>query len=172
MKRMPNYRERPKRKAAIEARAKLHQQAEHGRRKGYTERDQELHGEDLGHNEASIPMKPRTPCGHQLAAPAVLPRPSTDLPRLPAGRVAEIDPRQDEDSLPPVPTSVQISGSPEYLLDKKLGKGGFGQVYLGRRAVPTRINNGPQANHVAIKLEHKNSKGCNYGPPYEWNVYK
>ena len=25
---------------------------------------------------------------------------------------------------------------------------------------------------VALKLEHRNSKGCNYGPPYEWQVYK
>lgn len=25
---------------------------------------------------------------------------------------------------------------------------------------------------VAIKFEHRNSKGCNYGPPYEWQVYK
>ncbi|MCI20160.1 casein kinase I isoform alpha, partial [Trifolium medium] len=25
---------------------------------------------------------------------------------------------------------------------------------------------------VALKFEHKSSKGCNYGPPYEWQVYK
>jgi len=25
---------------------------------------------------------------------------------------------------------------------------------------------------VALKFEHKTSKGCNYGPPYEWQVYK
>jgi hypothetical protein len=24
---------------------------------------------------------------------------------------------------------------------------------------------------VALKFEHKNSKGCNFGPPYEWSVY-
>ena len=24
---------------------------------------------------------------------------------------------------------------------------------------------------VALKFEHKNSKGCNFGPPYEWQVY-
>ena len=24
---------------------------------------------------------------------------------------------------------------------------------------------------VALKLEHRSSKGCNYGPPYEWSVY-
>lgn len=25
---------------------------------------------------------------------------------------------------------------------------------------------------VALKFEHRNSKGCNYGPPYEWQVYR
>jgi hypothetical protein len=25
---------------------------------------------------------------------------------------------------------------------------------------------------VALKFEHRSSKGCNYGPPYEWQVYK
>ena len=24
---------------------------------------------------------------------------------------------------------------------------------------------------VALKFEHRSSKGCNYGPPYEWSVY-
>jgi len=28
---------------------------------------------------------------------------------------------------------VQVGGSPVYKLDRKLGKGGFGQVYVGRR---------------------------------------
>lgn len=27
------------------------------------------------------------------------------------------------------------------------------------------------ANQVALKFEHRSSKGCNYGPPYEWSVY-
>lgn len=27
------------------------------------------------------------------------------------------------------------------------------------------------ALQVALKLEHRSSKGCNYGPPYEWSVY-
>ena len=27
------------------------------------------------------------------------------------------------------------------------------------------------ASQVALKLEHRSSKGCNYGPPYEWSVY-
>ena len=25
---------------------------------------------------------------------------------------------------------------------------------------------------VALKFEHRTSKGCNYGPPYEWSVYR
>lgn len=24
---------------------------------------------------------------------------------------------------------------------------------------------------MALKFEHRSSKGCNYGPPYEWSVY-
>ena len=24
---------------------------------------------------------------------------------------------------------------------------------------------------VALKFEHRNSKGCSFGPPYEWQVY-
>ena len=28
---------------------------------------------------------------------------------------------------------VQIGGSPVYVVEKKLGKGGFGQVFVGRR---------------------------------------
>jgi len=25
---------------------------------------------------------------------------------------------------------------------------------------------------LALKFEHRSSKGCNYGTPYEWSVYK
>ncbi|KAL2950475.1 hypothetical protein AAZX31_20G229100 [Glycine max] len=54
-----------------------------------------------------------------------------------------------------------------YKVERKLGKGGFGQVFVGRRERAT----GAGAVEVALKFEHRNSKGCNYGPPYEWQVY-
>ncbi|KAI8105586.1 hypothetical protein M9434_000170 [Picochlorum sp. BPE23] len=79
--------------------------------------------------------------------------------------------KKDDGDAMPVPEKVQVGGSPVYLMDKKLGKGGFGQVYLGKRAQATKDTEGPNANQVALKLEHRTSKGCNYGPPYEWSVY-
>ncbi|EEF46395.1 casein kinase, putative [Ricinus communis] len=80
----------------------------------------------------------------------------------------------DDEGLPaPLPDKVQVGGSPLYKVEKKLGKGGFGQVYVGRRVSPTNTNDrtGPGAVEVALKFEHRSSKGCNYGPPHEWQVY-
>uniref|UniRef100_M1BLG1 non-specific serine/threonine protein kinase n=1 Tax=Solanum tuberosum TaxID=4113 RepID=M1BLG1_SOLTU len=79
----------------------------------------------------------------------------------------------DEGSTPPLPERVQVGGSPAYRIEKKLGKGGFGQVYVGRRVNTTNPleRTGPGAVEVALKFEHRSSKGCNYGPPYEWQVY-
>uniref|UniRef100_A0A5B6ZZ22 non-specific serine/threonine protein kinase n=1 Tax=Davidia involucrata TaxID=16924 RepID=A0A5B6ZZ22_DAVIN len=90
------------------------------------------------------------------------------------GRSAEkVHAGEDEGSTAPLPEKVQVGGSPLYRLDKKLGKGGFGQVYVGRRVSGGNINDrtGPGAAAVALKFEHRSSKGCNYGPPYEWQVY-
>ncbi|GJN24643.1 hypothetical protein PR202_gb12396 [Eleusine coracana subsp. coracana] len=67
---------------------------------------------------------------------------------------------EDETTTTPVPERRE-----------KLGKGGFGQVYVGRRVSGGTARVGPDAYEVALKLEHRNSKGCNYGPPYEWQVY-
>lgn len=80
--------------------------------------------------------------------------------------------QEDEGTTVPFPEKVQVGGSPLYKVERKLGKGGFGQVFVGRRVTGgnDRIS-GPSAMEVALKFEHRNSKGCNYGPPYEWQVY-
>lgn len=45
---------------------------------------------------------------------------------------------------------VQVGGSPLYKVERKLGKGGFGQVYVGRRMGPMSLNerSGPGAVEV------------------------
>ncbi|XP_022964459.1 casein kinase 1-like protein HD16 isoform X1 [Cucurbita moschata] len=80
---------------------------------------------------------------------------------------------EEEGSTAPLPEKIQVGGSPLYRIDRKLGKGGFGQVYVGRRVTTVNTNErtGPGAVEVALKFEHRSSKGCNYGPPYEWQVY-
>ncbi|NP_001311193.1 casein kinase I [Zea mays] len=80
----------------------------------------------------------------------------------------------DDGATPPLPQTVHIGNSPTYRLERKLGKGGFGQVYVGRRISAPRLsdrNPGSNALEVALKFEHQSSKGCNFGAPYEWQVY-
>ncbi|CAN6693509.1 unnamed protein product [Malus baccata var. baccata] len=80
--------------------------------------------------------------------------------------------QEEEGSTAPFPEKVQVGGSPLYKVERKLGKGGFGQVFVGRRVTGgvDRLS-GAGAIEVALKFEHRNSKGCTYGPPYEWQVY-
>uniref|UniRef100_A0A1D1YCX1 non-specific serine/threonine protein kinase n=1 Tax=Anthurium amnicola TaxID=1678845 RepID=A0A1D1YCX1_9ARAE len=80
--------------------------------------------------------------------------------------------QEEEGSTAPFPKRVQVGGSPVYKIERKLGKGGFGQVFVGRRVSGgNECTSGPGAMEVALKFEHRSSKGCNYGPPYEWQVY-
>ena len=43
---------------------------------------------------------------------------------------------------------VQVGGSPVYKIERKLGKGGFGQVYVGRRLSGGSERTGPLAVEV------------------------
>lgn len=48
------------------------------------------------------------------------------------------------------------------------------QVFLGKRVnvrAKSKDPEGAGAPLVALKFEHKTSKGCSNGPPYEWSVY-
>ncbi|XP_077233723.1 casein kinase 1-like protein HD16 [Tasmannia lanceolata] len=78
---------------------------------------------------------------------------------------------EEEGSSSPIPERVKVGNSPVYKIERKLGKGGFGQVYVGKRVSGGTGRAGPDAVEVALKFEHCNSKGCSYGPPYEWQVY-
>ena len=49
---------------------------------------------------------------------------------------------------------VQVSNSPVYLTGKRLGKGGFGQVFLGTRAAKGRATKDPKPTEV-----HSNDGG-------------
>lgn len=46
-------------------------------------------------------------------------------------------------------SQVQVGGGPEYYVDRKLGKGGFGQVFIGRRVNATKQRDGVNANLVS-----------------------
>ncbi|KAG2492391.1 hypothetical protein HYH03_009337 [Edaphochlamys debaryana] len=112
-----------------------------------------------------------------LAAPPAA-APANVPPRQPA--YAPPEPKVDEvaEDGPdkyPVPKRVAVGGSPAYIPNRKLGKGGFGQVWLGDRVVPKKCSKETDAatalNKVALKFEHRSSKGCAAGPPYEWSIY-
>ncbi|KAL3156612.1 Casein kinase 1-like protein hd16 [Trebouxia sp. C0009 RCD-2024] len=86
-------------------------------------------------------------------------------------KVSEEKAKEEEASTAPLPEKCQVGGSPVYIVEKKLGKGGFGQVFVGRRSTPNNSKDSSAAQFVALKFEHRSSKGCSYGPPYEWSVY-
>nr|KJB07483.1 hypothetical protein B456_001G026300 [Gossypium raimondii] len=61
------------------------------------------------------------------------------------GRSGDKGPGAENDgNTAPLPEKVSVGGSPMYRIEKKLGKGGFGQVYVGRRIGAT----GPGALEV------------------------
>ena len=45
---------------------------------------------------------------------------------------------------------VHVGNSPVYITDRKLGKGGFGQVYVGRRVSGGTARTGPHAYEVCL----------------------
>lgn len=47
-----------------------------------------------------------------------------------------------------VDVQVQVGNSPQYKVERKLGKGGFGQVYVGRRVSGGTDRTGPDAIEV------------------------
>jgi serine/threonine protein kinase len=54
---------------------------------------------------------------------------------------------------------VQVGHSPQYKVERKLGKGGFGQVYVGRRISGGTERTGPNAYEViftAVSYVFKN----------------
>ena len=69
-----------------------------------------------------------------------MPSPCFSAPRQAGGGQSE------RGSCPAV--QCQVGGSPVYLVERKLGKGGFGQVYVGRRNQTTTAKDGINANQV------------------------
>uniref|UniRef100_A0A7S0WZX7 non-specific serine/threonine protein kinase n=1 Tax=Chlamydomonas leiostraca TaxID=1034604 RepID=A0A7S0WZX7_9CHLO len=131
---------------------------------------------------------PVNPPAVPAAAPAAVAPPKAAAPAAAAparaaaaGLGGEAAPAEEGPDAHTPPNKVQVGGSPVYIPEKKLGKGGFGQVWLGRKATATGLKSGSKAttnatladqSQVALKFEHITSKGCTHGPPYEWSVYQ
>lgn len=47
---------------------------------------------------------------------------------------------------------VQVGNSPVYKIERKLGKGGFGQVYVGRKLSGGSDRTGPDAVEVLLGI--------------------
>ncbi|XP_057968726.1 casein kinase 1-like protein HD16 [Malania oleifera] len=134
-----------------------------GRGRGARAMNQDKNAEFLG---AGFGGQGRT--GLDLAAGEAIHNRNELVAEKGAEKIAAVE---EEGSTGPLPERVQLGNSPLYKLDRKLGKGGFGQVYVGRRVTGGVGCTGPDAFEVALKFEHRNSKGCSYGPPFEWQVY-
>ena len=70
-----------------------------------------------------------------------------------AGKAAAMKPaaaaaEDEDDQMLPVPNKVQVGNSPTYNVEERLGKGGFGQVYKGKRA--RRIQKDHKPNEVSL----------------------
>ena len=61
-------------------------------------------------------------------------------------RTASVQPSLNINNL----SQVQVGHSPQYKVERKLGKGGFGQVYVGRRISGGTERTGPEAYEVYI----------------------
>ncbi|MQM12203.1 hypothetical protein Taro_045119 [Colocasia esculenta] len=128
-----------------------------------------------------IDLDPDQPCGVFPGAPFEIAqdpilnqaaeRPVDRVVAMEGGSAEKLVAAEEETTAAPVPDRVQVGNSPVYKVERKLGKGGFGQVYVGRRVSGGSDRTGPDAFELALKFEHRSSKGCNYGPPYEWQVY-
>ncbi|KAK9125510.1 hypothetical protein Scep_014356 [Stephania cephalantha] len=60
--------------------------------------------------------------------------------------------QEEEGNTAPFPERVQVGGSPVYKIERKLGKGGFGQVFVGRRVSGGNDRTGPGALEVVLNL--------------------
>lgn len=85
-----------------------------------------------------------TPCRAKKPAAAQKAKPAEVANMKPAVAAAD----EDDDQMLPVPPKIQMSGCPVYNVEERLGKGGFGQVYRGRRARRTTKDNKPYEVHA------------------------
>jgi hypothetical protein len=91
---------------------------------------------------APLPEKVRLELGEQAAMMCMRARMASSIKLHTSARAASLR------CTSPTPMQVQVGGGPEYFVDRKLGKGGFGQVFIGRRVNTTKQKDGANANQV------------------------